>query len=483
MKRCLISLVAMTATLIMVPVANAVTINVNTTADEYGGSPALCSLREAITAAQSDSSFDGCVAGSGADQVNLPAGEYKITRAGSEEDMNVTGDFDVVGTGALTIQPANDTAKVMVDGNSLDRVYDEQGNNQLAIRYQQVKGGVLTGVGEDGGGIRNSVGTLTLEGVTVSGNRTDFQGGAVAVYSAVAAVNSTFSGNSANGNGGAFWIPGGATASIKSSTITKNTADANDDDAGYGGGFADGGAGNISFTNVLNAGNTDLSVAAARDCYSGPFYFPRYTMQIQPFSAGNCLTGFNPPTNKVVTDPKIAPDLADNGGQTPTHALLEGSPAIGAGAPGDIPIDACPATDQNGRARPAGACDIGAVQYFKAPDPPADTFGVRFTSIKPKPLKLKRGRQARAVSVKVTSTGTAAATGVKVCVQPGKKAKKAIKKVGKFCKTVGTLSAGKTVKFKFKARKKAKKKLFKLKVVMTSTNAAQKTGTIKIRVK
>lgn len=46
------------------------------------------------------------------------------------------------------------------------------------------------------------VGTLTLEGVTISNNSTKYQGGAIAVYGAVSILNSTISGNTANGNGG-----------------------------------------------------------------------------------------------------------------------------------------------------------------------------------------------------------------------------------------------------------------------------------------
>jgi hypothetical protein len=49
--------------------------------------------------------------------------------------------------------------------------------------------------------------------------------------------------------------------------------------------------------------------------------------------------------------------LADNGGPTLTHALLNGSPAIDAAN-----TDVCPATDQRGVARDA-ACDVGSFEY------------------------------------------------------------------------------------------------------------------------
>src|SRR5262249_44344839 len=53
----------------------------------------------------------------------------------------------------------------------------------------------------------------------------------------------------------------------------------------------------------------------------------------------------------------LAP-LADNGGSTPTHALLAGSAAINA-----APLAGCPETDQRGVARPqVGLCDSGAYE-------------------------------------------------------------------------------------------------------------------------
>lgn len=469
--------------LVAVPAAQAVDISVNTTADEYGGSPASCSLREAITAAQTNAAFDGCSAGLGSDVVKIPAGTYKITRAGDEEDGNVTGDFDVTGTNALVIEPATNTDKVVVDANALDRAFDQQGINSLAIHGLDVKGGKTTGIGDDGGAIRNAIGALSIDATTVSSSNTNYSGGGIAVYSALAMINSTVSGNSAMQSGGGLYFPGNPAATVRSSTITANVADSEGDGTGDGGGFFGAATDPVNFTNVINAGNQDLSPNPgdkSPDCASGPFYFARFVLSNQAIGSGTCLVAFPQPSNKVVADAEIGP-LADNGGPAPTHALILGSPAIGAG--GSTAPDQCPATDQTGRDRPAGACDIGAVQYIEPTPPPVDTFGVKFSKIKPKPLKLKRGKKAKAVSVKVTSTGTGAATGVRVCVQPARKAKKSIKLVGKFCRKPGTLSASKTVKFKFKAKKKARKKLFKLKVVMTSTNAAQKTSAIKVKVK
>ena len=69
------------------------------------------------------------------------------------------------------------------------------------------------------------------------------------------------------------------------------------------------------------------------------------------------VCGFSAPGDLSSTDPTLGP-LQDNGGPTPTHALLADSPAIDAGDP-----VGCPGTDQRGVRRPQGAgCDIGAVE-------------------------------------------------------------------------------------------------------------------------
>jgi hypothetical protein len=72
------------------------------------------------------------------------------------------------------------------------------------------------------------------------------------------------------------------------------------------------------------------------------------------FTDATCApTGTDPQVPSALLGP-----LADNGGPTPTHALLDGSPAID-WADGAL----CPATDQRGVARPQGpACDAGAFE-------------------------------------------------------------------------------------------------------------------------
>jgi hypothetical protein len=66
----------------------------------------------------------------------------------------------------------------------------------------------------------------------------------------------------------------------------------------------------------------------------------------------------NPVASDIINAGAGVGPLANNGGATPTHALLPGSPAINAGDDAQ-----CPATDQRGVSRPQGAhCDIGAFE-------------------------------------------------------------------------------------------------------------------------
>jgi CSLREA domain-containing protein len=109
--------------------AGTATLNVNTFVDEYGTNPANCSLREAITAANTNTAFGGCPAGSpGADVISLPAGTYTLSIAnagGVNEDNNVSGDLDI--NESLTIQGAGAASTIIQAGtstsNGIDKVF------------------------------------------------------------------------------------------------------------------------------------------------------------------------------------------------------------------------------------------------------------------------------------------------------------------------------------------------------------------------
>jgi hypothetical protein len=147
-----------------------------------------------------------------------------------------------------------------------------------------------------------------------------------------------------------------------------------------GGGITTGGfteVGDLELVNVTVTGNS-ASIADAIYAHTGRMTLTntivdgtcRYETVLDFTSGGGNLEspgntcGLTRPTDRVnVPDPGLGP-LADDGGPTPTHPLLAGSPAIGAAVQA-----ACPFTDQRGFARDAD-CDSGAHERGAAPPPP-----------------------------------------------------------------------------------------------------------------
>src|SRR3954468_243595 len=91
------------AALALPGVANGATINVTTNADTVG-SDGFCSLREAVTAANTDSPAPGSPAGGGADQISLAATTYMLTPG----QLGVASQLAIAGAGA---------SSTTIDGN------------------------------------------------------------------------------------------------------------------------------------------------------------------------------------------------------------------------------------------------------------------------------------------------------------------------------------------------------------------------------
>ena len=81
--------------LAMVTPVSAATIVVDTTVDEDVDNE-TCSLREAIRAANSDSAYKGCDAGSGADTITLSAETYTID---DQISTFISTDITILGQG------------------------------------------------------------------------------------------------------------------------------------------------------------------------------------------------------------------------------------------------------------------------------------------------------------------------------------------------------------------------------------------------
>jgi len=358
--------------------AVAVTIPVTTTADTPLTEMGSCSLRQAVISANGDLPGSGsCPQGSGDDVIQLPGGTYPLSLIGPGEGSSTTGSLDVSSPDDLTIEPAGSDQNVTIDGLYADRIFAHVGggNGDLTIRNMALIKGQTAGTedsasGLEGGAIRNVHGRLILQSVLLFDNRSGFDGGAIWNDDSLTMVNSTISTNQAARSGGGIFTDINGSASIRSSTITLNRADANANGMGGGGGFRSDSAFSFNMTNSILAGNLDDTPADpdhAPDCASGPFFFPRYVISTQALGTGDCLIGFDPGTNQSPVDPQLE-GLADNVGQTFTHAIPLGSPAIDAGGSADP--DLCPVVDQRGVTRPAGKCDIGAYEFDTTVLPP-----------------------------------------------------------------------------------------------------------------
>jgi CSLREA domain-containing protein len=262
---------------VLAPAAHAATITVTTTADAVANDGA-CSLREALNAAATDAPSSAaageCRAGSGADTIVLGAAHYTLTRAGTPDDTNVNGDLDVI-SGTLTIAGAGQSATT-IDAGGIDRALDVLKGATLTVENATITGGKLPagisaaptgpgtpggpasdggdskgaagGAGESGGGVRNA-GTLTLQDVTVSGNRAGDGGAGGPGSNGGDGGDGTTGGGggggfSFGGNGGAGGDGGGVfnnagTVTISASMFVGNASGA----GGPGGTGANGGTG------------------------------------------------------------------------------------------------------------------------------------------------------------------------------------------------------------------------------------------------
>jgi hypothetical protein len=210
-----------------------------------------------------------------------------------------------------------------------------------------------------GGGIDNLSGALTIRGTTISGNTASLGNGG-GIYNAANILGlriseSTISGNTAQSRGGGLYNFQGL-ALLERSTVTNNDAP-----AGAGSGAASKGAAGVTtdVTGTIIAGNLHSDVDVAPGGAINTFVSHDFNL----IGTGTAVGNFNLPDDQTgVADPLLG-SLADNGGNTRTHALLAGSLAIDKGNTAVVP--GLPAYDQRGApfARVVGGrIDIGSYE-------------------------------------------------------------------------------------------------------------------------
>jgi CSLREA domain-containing protein len=180
--------------------AYAATITVTTLADNLTNN-GDCSLREAIQAANTDTAVDACAAGSGTDTISLAAGSYGLSldNMAGDEDLNQTGDLDILGT--LTIKGVDANTTSISTTVTLDRVMQMLPGSMVTLTGISISNGHTN---QNGGAIANS-GTLTLNAVIVKKSIAAGNGGGIFNNAGSVTINgSTVNNNQAHHGGGIF---------------------------------------------------------------------------------------------------------------------------------------------------------------------------------------------------------------------------------------------------------------------------------------
>jgi|GEM_PF-1703164 len=340
-------------------------IVVNSSADTIADD-GLCTLREAITAANTNTATGGCLAGSatGTDSIRISVND-PITLAGSQLPV-VTSPIIITGAGPeKTIIQAAASPNV-----ATDRIFGVESGGNLTLNQLTMRHGVClsqchgSGFGAAGGAIFNN-GFLTIINSTFSDNSAE-SGGAIFNYRILTVVNSLFSRNQATGGGAIYSFYSTAESHLAITTVTNSTFSDNNV-TGIGGGIrtleettvtnstfsgnsAGNGGGGVSSHGRLYLQNTIVANNSGGNCEA--------TFTTMIIDRGGNLSWPDSTCPGINADPKLGP-LAKNGGPTQTMALLAGSAAIDAAE--DVN---CPDADQRGGARPQGShCDIGAYEF------------------------------------------------------------------------------------------------------------------------
>ncbi|HEX8396901.1 MAG TPA: FG-GAP-like repeat-containing protein [Pyrinomonadaceae bacterium] len=382
--------------------AAAATYTVTKTADTNDGAcDADCSLREAIAAANVSAENDMI-----SFSINVFSTPQTIVLTSGDLIITNNGSLTIVGRGANFLT---------VSGNNTSRVFTNNTGAATAISFLRVTGGNgISNVSSAlGGGIHNAGGNLTLTGLVISGNGAGHGGGVSNWANGTLTLReTTVSENTAYGSGGGMTNLPDSTINIINSTFSRNIAAspttngggglrndgiANIANSTFSGNIAQNGRGggifhtgiSLSLNNVTITGNRDsLSTGGLLSTSQTAFNLrntiianntggntPDISGALNSF--GNNLIGVTGLATGFISsdllnqNPLLAP-LANNGGQTQTHALLPNSPAINAGnncvingsCAGGSPFQPL-TTDQRGSGFPrqVGAnVDIGAFE-------------------------------------------------------------------------------------------------------------------------
>jgi hypothetical protein len=238
--------------------------------------------------------------------------------------------------GSLTVMCSTISANAAVGGDG--------GSGGWTVSNSSGGSGAPGGDALGGGLTAAATASLSILNATVSSNTASGGSGGNGGQGDSLSVDSAFGEPGWGGfaGGGGLWLGADAVAALASATIAANAGAGGPGGEGgspgyppfqygiapaYGGGvFKEDGASPAPL-DLQNTLLGDNSAQTGRDLYGTVSFANASLFETAP-TGGVAVSGATP--NLIGLDPKLAP-LADNGGPTPTHALLPGSPALDAG--------------------------------------------------------------------------------------------------------------------------------------------------------
>ncbi|MFT7625436.1 MAG: cysteine-rich repeat protein, partial [Myxococcota bacterium] len=286
-----------------------------------------CTLQDAITAANTNAPAGSCPAGSGADRIELPSGNYPLGGVG----LTITEDLTIKGLGF-----------VVIDGQSTPGAVITVIGVTLTVEQVRIRGGL-------GGGIQLASSLICIDSEIAFNSSPGNGGGILATGgSLVSLTRCAVYSNHSDGNGGGISIEGTSTFTSINSTIASNTAD------GEGGGVhlstADIGTALTHTTIALNSGtvntggiNVGSGLALTSSIVSG-----NTTGGADADVTGAPGTNVNNSIGGVT----LAAAAADNGGSVVTVPPLQAL----------VGTQCDSAEDARAETRAVGTCTIGAYE-------------------------------------------------------------------------------------------------------------------------